>query len=166
MKDFDNAREHINVLPGLTSSSNREVLEMEAVWFEKGFEKMKEEIDKKNSLLFSTVAHQLYCVSQNYGWWGQKEEATQICSWIDGIIEAFASKPEAVDKKDYLHIKIMNAFHKMTALSKAGDKDEAKKVYEECVSKINSLDGFTEDMKAEAIAMLNQEIEYYGKYAE
>lgn len=166
MKDFDNAREHINVLPGLTSSSNREVLEMEAVWFEKGFEKMKEEIDKKNILLFSTVAHQLYCVSQNYGWWGQKEEATQICSWIDGIIEAFASKPEAVDKKDYLHIKIMNAFHKMTALSKAGDKDEAKKVYEECVSKINSLDGFTEDMKAEAIAMLNQEIEYYGKYAE
>ena len=54
----------------------------------------------------------------------------------------------------------------MTALSKAGDKDAAKKVYEECVSKINSLDGFTDDMKAEAIAMLNHEIDYYGKYAE
>lgn len=164
MKDFDNAREHINVLPSLISSSHRDVLEMEAIYFEKGFEKMKEEIDRKNPQLFGAVAHHLYCVSQNYGWWGQKEEAVQVCSWIDGIIDAFASIPEAVDKKDYLHLKIMNAFHKMTALSKAGEHDEAKKVYEECVNKINSLNEFTDDMKADAIEMLNHEIEYYGQY--
>ena len=58
----------------------------------------------------------------------------------------------------------MNAFHKMTALSKAGENDEAKKVYEECVNKINSLNEFTDDMKVDAIEMLNHEIEYYGQY--
>lgn len=166
MKDFDKAKEHINVLPGLTSSCNKEVLEMESVFFDKGFESMKDIIDEKNVLLFRTVAHQLYCVSQNYGWWGQKDESVEMITWCDDIIDAFATRSGAIDKKDYIHIKLMNAFHKMVALRKAGEEDQAKEVYKNFVNKINSLEDFSDDVKEEAINQLNQEISYFGKYTE
>lgn len=122
MKDFDKAREHINVLPGLCSTRSREVLEMESVFFDKGFEPMKEVIENKNRLLFSTVARHLYTVSQNYGWWGQSDEAVKIISWCDSIVDAFALRPDAIDRKDFMQIKIMNAFHKIVALGKAGER--------------------------------------------
>lgn len=165
MKDFDKAREHINVLPGLTSYHNREVLEMESVFFDKGFGAMKEVIDSKNRLLFSAVVHQFYSVAQNYGWWGQKDEALEMITWCDGIIEAFATRFEAIDKNEYMHIKTMNAFHKMLALKKAGDDEAAGALYASFVSEVDSMEGMSDELKKEWIATLDHEIGYYGKYA-
>ena len=165
MKDFDKAKEHINVLPGLSSTCNKEVLEMESAYFDKGFEAMKDVIDDKNTLLFRTVAHQLYSVAQNYGWWGQKDEAMDVITWCDGIIDAFARRPESIDKKDFIHVKLMNAFHKITALNRGGDTKRAGEVYESFVDEINALEGFSDEIKKEAIAQFDHEISYYGKYS-
>lgn len=166
MKDFDKAREHINVLPGLTSTGNREVLEMESAFFDKGFEAMKDVIDDKNVLLFRTVSHQLYSVSQNYGWWGDKDEAVEIITWADGIIDAFARRSESINKKEFIHLKLMNTFHKIIALKKGGDNKKADEVYEAFVKEINEIEGFTDEIKKEAIAQLDHEINYYGKYSD
>jgi transcriptional regulator with XRE-family HTH domain len=164
MKDFDKAKEHINVLPGLSSIHNREVLEMETVFFDKGFESMKEVIDNKNKLLFKTVARHLYTVSQNYGWWGKCDEALGIISWCDAVIDSFAMRPETIEKSDFMHIKVMNAFHKMVALTKAGEKSKVEAVYASFVDSLSSIDWLSEEDKKECIATLDHEIEYYGKY--
>ena len=163
MKDFDKAKEHINVLPGLNSTCNREVLEMETAFFDKGFDSMKEVIDNKNRLLFSTIARQFYTVAQNYGWWGEKDEAVKIISWCDDIIDSFATRLDAIDKKDYMHIKYMNAFHKMIALKRAGEDDKAAEVYSAFVDEVNSMDDISDELKKESIAILDREIGYYGK---
>ncbi len=165
MKDFDKAKEHINVLPGLNSTCNREVLEMETVYFDKGFDQMKEVIDSKNRLLFSTVARQFYTVAQNYGWWGDKDEALEMISWCDGIIEAFATRLDAIDSKDYMHIRYMNAFHKMIALKRAGDDAKAAEVYSAFVNEVNEMADISDELKKESIAVLDREIGYYGKFS-
>lgn len=164
MREFDKAKEHISVLPELTTTRNREVLEMESVFFDKGFDAMKEEIDKKNVLMFCALARQMYFVSQNYGWWGQKDEAVEMCSWIDKILEAYATCPESIDKKSYLHVKMMNAYHEMVALNKAGEKALAKEVYDGFVKDLNSKDFISDELKKETIETLDKEISYYSKY--
>lgn len=166
MKDFDKAKEHINVLPGLTPTRNKEVLEMEMMFFDKGFDAMKDVIDDKNTLLFRTVTHQLYSVAQNYGWWGEKDEAVDMITWCDGIIDAFAKRPNSIDKNDFIHHKVMSTFHKLIALKKGGDEKKAAEVYDSFVKDINELDGFSDEIKKEAIDQLNHEINYYGRYAD
>lgn len=165
MKDFDKAKEHINVLPALAASLNREVLEMETVFFDKGFDAMKDVIGEKSVLLFKTVARQLYTVSQSYGWWGEKDEAVKVISWCDGIIDAFSAIPEMTDKKVYIGDKRNNAFHKMIALKKGGDEEKAAEVYKRFVDELNAIEGVPEEQKKEMIEILDKEIGYYGKYA-
>ncbi|MCR5803053.1 MAG: helix-turn-helix domain-containing protein [Clostridia bacterium] len=163
-REFDKAREHINVLPEITSTRNREVLEMESVFFDRGFDAMKDEIDKKNVLMFSALARQLYSISQSYGWWGKKDDAVEMCSWIDKILESYATRPEAIDKKFYLNVKMMNVFHKTVALNKAGEEALAKDVYDEFINDLNSKDYISDELKKETIETLDHEISYYAKY--
>ena len=86
-----------------------------------------------------------------------------MISWCDGIIEAFATRLDAIDSKDYMHIRYMNAFHKMIALKKAGDDAKAAEVYSAFVNEVNEMAGISDELKKESIAILDREIGYYGK---
>ncbi len=55
-------------------------------------------------------------------------------------------------------------FHKMVALTKAGEKSKAEAVYASFVDSLPSIDWLSEEDKKECIATLDHEIEYYGKY--
>jgi len=78
-KDFDNAREHINVLPALEGHCIREELTMPLMFFEKGFEAMKDSAVEFNRLLFDVLAHQVNTLMTHYCYFGTLEEAKEVC---------------------------------------------------------------------------------------
>jgi len=80
--------------------------------------------------------------------------------------ESTAGMPDAIDRKDFMQIKIMNAFHKIVALGKAGEREKADEVYASFVNEINSPEWLPDDLKKESIATLDHEISYYGKYTD
>ena len=59
MKDYDNAREHVDVLPSLAGHSIREELNLSLVFFEKGYEAMKDNSIEFGTLLFDLITHQV-----------------------------------------------------------------------------------------------------------
>lgn len=162
-KDFDKARAHIDVLPGLSTGSIKENLDMELVFFESGFDKMKGKIEENAVLLFYLVAAMLNTISENYGWWGEKEEAYEICDWCEGIIKAFASKRDFIDANKYLRARRCVAFFKMVAAKKGGDAEYAKQLYAKFAEDIKS-EGLTEEEQQRIMEMLNNDIAYYSRY--
>lgn len=163
-KDFNNAREHINVLPNISSNRIREKISMELTFFESGFEKMKEDISDNSVVLFNAVASMLDTIAQNYGWWGNdKEEAIAVCDWCEGILKAFAVRKESVDMHHYLRLRRSIAFFKLVALKRAGDDKGAEALYGGFQNQIQSED-LTAEQKEEVIRLLNNDIAHYGKY--
>ena len=164
-KDFDNAREHINVLPSISTNRIKEKLSMEMTFFESGFEKMKDDIDANSIMLFDLVASILNTYGENYGWWGEKEEALEMCEWCERIIEAFASRKEAVNMNHYMRVRRSLAFFKMVAVKKSGDDEGAEKLYGDFAKEIDSSD-LTDEQKQVIMDLLNNDIAHYGKYAQ
>lgn len=162
-KDFDKARDHINVLPGLSTGSIRENIDMELVFFESGFDKMKGKIKDNSVMLFLLVATMLNTISENYGWWGEAEEAYEICDWCENIIKAFAGKRDFVDTNKYLRARRCVAFFRMVAAKKAGDQAYAEQLYAKFAEDIKS-EGLTEEEQQRIMEMLNNDIAYYSRY--
>lgn len=163
-KDFDNAREHINVLPSISNNRIKEKLSMELTFFESGFEKMKGDIADNSVLLFELVASMLNSFAENYGWWcDNKDEAIEVCDWCERIVKAFASRKDAVNMHHYLRIRRSIAFFKLVAVKKSGDDKGAAELYASFEKEIRSED-LTEEEKNEVIQLLNNDIAHYSKY--
>lgn len=143
-KDFDNAREHVNVLPSLEGNCIREELTMPLVFFEKGFEAMKDSAVEFNKLLFDLLAHQINTLTTHYCYFGTLEEALDICDWCEGVLDAYAKKPEFVtetlpwvQKKFY--------FSKMSAYVRAGENEKAKEVCDAYLAELKEKGVFSEE---------------------
>ena len=164
MKDFDNAREHINVLPSIATGRVKEKISMELTFFESGFEKMKDDIAENSVLLFDAVSSFLNTIAQDYGWYNMnKEEAYEICDWCEGIVKAFAARRESINMTHYLRIRRSIAFFKMVAAKRLGAGEEAEKLYADFERGIQS-ENLTDDEKAEIMRLLNNDISYYARY--
>lgn len=124
-KDFDNAREHVNVLPSLEGHCIREELNMSLTFFEKGFEETKDSTAAFNRNLFDLIARQAITSTTHYCYFGTLEEALEMCDWCEGVLNAFAAKPEFLtDVLPYTLRKIR--FSKMSAYKRAGDEAKVK----------------------------------------
>ena len=164
MKDFDNARAHIDVLPRIKTGRISEKLSMELTFFESGFGKMKGDIADFSVVLFEMIASSLNTIAQNYGWWGEKDEALEVCDWCENIIKAYATRKDTVDMNHYLRVRRSLAFFKLVAVKKAGDDEGAIKLYNEFKEEINSED-LTDEQKKVVMDLLDNDIAHYGKYA-
>ncbi len=164
MKDYDNAREHIAVLPSISTGMIQEKIGMELTFFENGFEKMKNDIADNSVKLFDLVSSFLNTIAQDYGWYNMdKEESYKICDWCEGIVTAFAARKESVNIEHYLRIRRSIAFFRLVAARRLGDKQEAEKLYADFEKKIQTED-LTDEEKAEIIRLLNNDITYYARY--
>lgn len=143
-KDFDNAREHVNVLPSLDGHCIREELTMSLVFFEKGFDAMKDSAVEFNKLLFDLLVHQINTLTTHYCYFGTLEEALEICDWCEGVLNAYAKKPEFVtDTLPWVWKKF--SFSKMSAYIKAGKEEKAKEVCDTYLAEIKEKKIFTEE---------------------
>lgn len=163
MKDFDNARAHINVLPSIATGRIKEKIGMELTFFESGFDKMKDDISECSVELFETVASFLNTIAQDYGWNGSKEEALEICDWCEGIVKAFAARKDSVNMDHYLRVRRSIAFFKLVAVKRSGDDEGAIKLYNGFCEEISKED-LTDEQKKRVIELLNNDIAHYGKY--
>ena len=163
MKDFDNARAHIDVLPSIATGRIKEKIGMELTFFESGFDKMKDDIRECSVELFETVASFLNTIAQDYGWNGSKEEALEICDWCEGIVKAFAARIDSVNMDHYLRVRRSIAFFKLVAVKRSGDDEGAIKLYNDFNEEINQED-LTDEQKKLVIELLNNDIAHYGKY--
>jgi len=143
-KDFDNAREHVNVLPGLDGHCIKEELTMSLVFFEKGFDSMKDSAVEFNRLLFDVLVHQVNTLSTHYCYFGELKEAMEICDWCEDVLTAYASKPEFVTETYSWVLKKFN-FSKMSAYLKAGEKEKAKEVCDSYLKEIKENHMFSEE---------------------
>ncbi|MBQ6017409.1 MAG: helix-turn-helix transcriptional regulator [Clostridiales bacterium] len=163
-KDFDNAREHINVLPSIASNRIKEKLNMELTFFESGFENMKGDIKENAVILFDLVCSMLNTFAENYGWWCKdKDEALEICDWCEGIVKAFAGRKDLINMHHYLRARRSIAFFKLVALKKSGDDKGAEAYYGEFAKAIKGED-LTDEEKNKVIELLNNDIAHYSKY--
>ncbi|MBO4652270.1 MAG: helix-turn-helix transcriptional regulator [Lachnospiraceae bacterium] len=163
-KDFEKAKDHINVLPSFESSRNKENMDMEVAFFEGGFEKMKGVVDKNNTLLFYAVANQLNLVALKYGWFERTEEAIRVCEWCEGILRAFAAREQSIDMNTYLKERARNTFFKVLAYKHNGKDREADEVVEKFRAEVGA-GSYSDELKKMAIDTLNNELEYYrGAY--
>ena len=163
MKDFDNARAHIDVLPSIATGRIKEKIGMELTFFESGFDKMKDDIRECSVELFETVASFLNTIAQDYGWNGSKEEALEICDWCEGIVKAFAARKDSVNMDHYLRVRRSIAFFKLVAVKRSGDDEGAIKLYNGFCEEISKED-LTDEQKKRVIELLNNDIAHYGKY--
>ena len=163
MKDFDNARAHINVLPSIKTGAIAEKIAMELTFFESGFEKMKDDIADSSVLLFDAVASVLNTIAQDYGWYAEKDEALEVIGWCEGIIKAYASRKETVDMNHYLRIRRSLAFFKLVAVKRSGDDEGAIKLYNDFYEEIN-MEDLTDEQKQTVMDLLNNDISHYGQY--
>lgn len=154
MKDYDNAREHINVLPSLSSNRVKESINMELTFFEKGFEDMKDVIKENSRILFNVLGKHLYVLSQNYAWFDEKEEALRINDWGEKLLEAYASEEQFYDPKSYLNFKKWITVHKMVAYSRAGEKEAAEEVCKEFLNAIKQRNDLSEEEYQELVYFL------------
>ena len=162
-KDFENAKDHINVFPSLSNQRIKENLDMELVFFEKGFEKMKDKIEENSVLLFGMTAALLKTIAENYGWWGEKDEAYEVCDWCENIIKSFSSKKNYIDMNQYLRTRRSIAFFKMVAAKRAGDSEYAEQLYSKFEEEIKAED-LTDEEKQRAMDLLHNDINYYARY--
>lgn len=128
MKDYDNAREHINVLPSLASNRVKESINMELTYFEKGFEDMKDVIAENSRILFNVLGKHLYVLSQNYAWFDTKEESLRINEWGEKLLDLYIQAENFFEPESYYGFKKWITVHKMVAYSRAGEKENVEKV--------------------------------------
>lgn len=134
-KDFDNAREHVNVLPALEGHCIKEEMMMPLAFFEKGFDFMKDSAVEFGQLLFDVLVHQVNTLTTHYCYFGTLEEAMEICAWCEGVLNAYAKKSEyTTDTMPWVWKKF--AFSKMSAYLKAGEEEKAKTVCDTYLTEI------------------------------
>lgn len=143
-KDFDNAREHVNVLPRLEGHCIKEELNMSLVFFEKGFDAMKDTAVEFNKLLFDVLVHQINTLSTHYCYFGKLEEALEICDWCEKVLTAYSSKPEFVTETLPWVLKKFN-FSKMSAYIKAGEQEKAKEVCDVYLKEIKENNVYSDE---------------------
>ena len=169
LKDFDKAKAHINVLPSLSTGSIRENIDMELVFFEagydkaKGFDNMKVKIKENSRLLFLLTAAMINTISQNYGWYGDREEAYEVCDWCENILKAYIAKKEYIDIDKYLRVRRSVAFFRMVAAKRAGEGEFAEQLYTKFAEEIKAED-LTDEEKSRIMDMLHSDIAYYSRY--
>jgi transcriptional regulator with XRE-family HTH domain len=163
MKDFDKAREHVEVLPSLKSNRLKEFLDAEIVFFEKGFDDMKDVLAANNVHLFKTMTGIFHRECENYGWQGDKDEAVARCEWCENVLRAYAENKEAIDEETYIRLRAEISFYKMVALTRAGDRKAAEVLYAEFVEEINCSD-LSSELKVKAKELLDSNIAYFSKY--
>ena len=143
-QDFDNAREHVNVLPGLDGHCIKEELNMSLVFFEKGFESMKDSAVEFGRLLFDVLVHQVNTLSTHYCYFGELREALEICDWCEAVLKAYSIKPEfTTDTLSWVRKKLN--FSKMSAYLRAGEQEKAKEVCETYLKEIKENNVFSEE---------------------
>lgn len=135
MKDYDNAREHVNVLPSLEGHCIREELNQSLVFFEKGFEAAKDSYLAFNRLLFDLLAGHIKAMTTHYCFFGTLKESLEICDWSEAVLKAFASMPEFATERLPWVLHKLN-FNKMSAYLKAGEKEKAEEVCESYLKEI------------------------------
>ena len=143
-KDFDNAREHVNVLPGLDGHCIREELNMSLVFFEKGFDAMKDSAVEFNKLLFDVIVSQINTITTHYCYFGNLDEALEICNWCEDVLKAYTAKPEFVTETYPFVLKKFH-FSKMSAYIKAGEMEKAKEICDTYLDDIKAKGVFTEE---------------------
>jgi len=143
-KDFDNAREHVNVLPGLDGHCIKEELNMSLVFFEKGFDSMKDSAVEFGRLLFDVLVHQVNTLSTHYCYFGELEEALEICDWCEAVLAAYVTKSEFATETLPWVLRKLN-FSKMSAYLKAGEKEKAKEVCDAYLKEIKENNVFSEE---------------------
>lgn len=143
-KDFDNAREHVNVLPGLGGHCIKEELNMSLVFFEKGFDSMKDSAVEFGRLLFDVLVRQVKTLSTHYCYFGELKEALEICNWCEAVLAAYASKPEFATENLSWVLRKLN-FSKMSAYLKAGKTEQAKEVCDSYLKSIKENNTFSEE---------------------
>ena len=90
---------------------------------------------------------------------------------VDLILEPYAEKSynrnieKYIDVDKYLRARRSLAFFKMVAAKRAGDDAYAEQLYATFAEEINAED-LTDEEKQKAMALLNSDIAYYGKYSE
>lgn len=144
MKDFDNAREHVEVLPRLEGRTIREELNTSLVFFEKGFEASKDCTLEFNRQLFDVLLQEIETMTTHYCYFGNLDEAIRVCDWSESVIAAYSLIPEyTTDVLPWAEKKL--AFSKMSAYLKAGEKKKADEVCENYLRKIRENRTFKEE---------------------
>ncbi len=144
MKDYDNAREHVNVLPTLEGHCIREEFNMSLVFFEKGFAAMKDSALDFGKLLFDLIVHTIQTLTTHYCYWGTLEEAIEICDWSEAVINSYIRKPDFTTEAHIWVLRKLN-FSKMSAYLKAGENEKAKDVCDTYLNEIKANGTFSDD---------------------
>ncbi len=143
-KDFDNAREHVNVLPALEGHCIREALMMPLVFLEKGFGALKDNVVEFNRLLFDLIVRQVNTITTHYCYFGTLKESLEICDWCEGVLNAYTAKPEFVTDTLPWVMRKFN-FSKMSAYLRAGEEENAKNVCDTYLAEIKEKGIFSEE---------------------
>ena len=144
MKDYDNAREHVNVLPSLEGHCIREDLNLSLVFFEKGYEAMKDSAIEYGTRLFDLITSQVEKLTTFYCYFGTLEEAVKICDWCESVINAYASKPEYSTDNIKWVLRKLN-FSKMSAYVRAGENEKAKETRDNYLKDIREKGVFSQE---------------------
>ena len=144
MKDYDNAREHVNVLPSLRGHCIREDLNLSLTFFEKGYDAMKDSAVELGTLLFDLITSQIEKMPTFYCYFGTLDEALEICDWSEAVIKAYTSKPDFSTKNHEWVLRKLN-FSKMSAYVRAGENDKAKEVRDKYLKEIRENKIFSEE---------------------
>ncbi len=144
MKDYDNAREHVNVLPSLEGHCIREEMNQSLIFFEKGFDAARDSYPEFNRLVFDLLAGHIKAMTTHYCFFGTLEEALKICDWSEAVLKAYASVPEfSTERLPWVSHKFN--FNKMSAYLRAGEKEKAEEVCETYLKTIRENGTFSED---------------------
>ncbi len=158
MKDFDNAREHVNILPSLSSNRMREAINMELTFFEKGFEEMKDVIAENTKLLYSVIGKQLQAICENYAFFDNKEEALRVCDWSDRVVCAYGEKQDYIQSATYYNTRKTITFYKMLAYFRAGEKEKANQVYEEFLAEMKERKDLSQEDYEGIVSYLDHQV--------
>ena len=144
MKDYDNAREHVNVLPSLEGHCIREEMNQSLIFFEKGFDAARDSYPEFNRLMFDLLTGHIKAMTTHYCFFGTLEEALKICDWSEAVLKAYASVPEFSTERLPWVLHKFN-FNKMSAYLRAGEKEKAEEVCETYLKTIRENGTFSED---------------------
>lgn len=144
MKDYDNAREHVNVLPALEGHCIREDINMSLMFFEKGFDSMKDSAIEFGKRLFEVTIHMINTLTTHYCYFGTLEEAIEICDWSESVINSYTRKSDFTTESYIWVLRKLN-FSKMSAYLRAGEDEKAKEVCDAYLNEIKENGTFTDD---------------------
>ena len=149
MKDYDNAREHVNVLPSLAGHCIREDMNLSLVFFEKGYDAMKDSAVELGTHLFDLIACQTEKLTTFYCYFGPLEEAIEICDWCEAVINAYTTRPGVISNDTCRWALRKLNFSKMSAYVRAGQKVKAEETRDKYLKDIRENNVFEgEELKA------------------